>query len=166
MKTYYYTDGKTNYGPFTIEELKVKSLTHETFVWTDSFAEWKKLKDVPELRELTVVLPPPIRHEQNSSRRFIDVLLFCSLVYWLIDYLILNLLPAVGNSLNVAPMKFYPYVQVVLRTIFAAIPVIVACSIQNKLLKIIALIISVFIAVISIASGMAVFIRTLKYSSI
>lgn len=163
MKSYYYTDGKTNYGPFTTEELKGKNLTGEVFIWTDSFPEWKKLKDVPELKDVMGTVPPPFRNEQKLSRKFIDVLLLFALVYWLIDYIILNLLPVICNLLDIDYMKYHSYIQLPLGIVFAAIPVIVACSVQNKILKIIALIISVIIAIIAIAGGIAVFIQMRKY---
>lgn len=165
MKTYFYTDGKTNYGPFTIEELKGKNLTGETFVWTDTFPEWKKLKEVPELKDVPGVFPPTFRNEENSSRRIIDVLLLCALAYWLFDALILRLLPLICDTLGLDYMQYYPYSQLVFGTIFAAVPVIVGYSVQNRLLKSIALVIGMIIAIISIAGGIAVFIQMRKYSN-
>lgn len=162
MKSYYYTDGKTNYGPFTIEELKGKSLSGEIFVWTDSFPEWKKLKDVPELRHVLGTAPPPFPNKQNS-RAFMDLLLLGTLVFWLIDSLILRLVPWICSMLNVDYFRYYPYLQMILGILFAAVPVIVACSIQNKIIKMIALVISIIIAMISIAGGIAVFIQMRTY---
>lgn len=162
---YYYTDGKTNYGPFTTEELKGKNLTGEVFIWTDSFPEWKKLKDIPELKDVMGTVPPPFRNEQKSSRKFVDMLLIGALVFWLIDSLILRLVPWICSMLNVDYFRYYPYLQMILGILFAAVPVIVACSVQNKILRIIALIISVIIAIIAIAGGIAVFIQMQKYSN-
>jgi len=64
MRKYYYTDGTTNYGPFSLEELKEKGITRETFVWFQGMNEWQKAGSVPELNELFATVPPPIQPRQ------------------------------------------------------------------------------------------------------
>ena len=40
-------------GPWSFEELKSdKRLTPDTLVWKEGFEDWKKLRDVPELKDL------------------------------------------------------------------------------------------------------------------
>ena len=59
---YYYLQGKEKLGPFSLNELKIKSLTTETFVWYDGLENWQKLKDIPELYEALKPKksPPPL----------------------------------------------------------------------------------------------------------
>jgi hypothetical protein len=54
---YYYTDGTTNYGPFTLDELKQKNITRDTLVWYAGLASWKRAGELPEL--LAILGPPP-----------------------------------------------------------------------------------------------------------
>jgi hypothetical protein len=61
MKQFFYTDGTTQFGPFTIEELKGKGITRETMVWYEGMGDWKKAGEVPELYQLySSVTPPPV----------------------------------------------------------------------------------------------------------
>lgn len=52
MKKYFYTDGRNNYGPFTIDELKEKGISQETMVWFQELDEWKPAGEIPELAEI------------------------------------------------------------------------------------------------------------------
>jgi len=56
MKKYYFNDGKAQYGPFTLEELKPQ-INRETAIWYEGMSDWLSAKDVPEV---AMVLPPPI----------------------------------------------------------------------------------------------------------
>jgi len=71
MKNYYYLTGKTQNGPFTLEEIKAKHLKSETLVWSDGLENWKKLKDFPELFESLniekVPPPPPNNNSENVT---------------------------------------------------------------------------------------------------
>jgi hypothetical protein len=58
---YYYADGSKQFGPFTLSVLRNKNLSRETYVWTESMTEWKKIKDIPDLNsEIASSLPPPL----------------------------------------------------------------------------------------------------------
>ena len=59
MKKYFYTDGTTNFGPFTLEELKEKHISRDTMVWFQELGEWKRAETVSELNELFIFAPPP-----------------------------------------------------------------------------------------------------------
>lgn len=60
MKNYHYTDGTNSFGPFSIEELKLKSISPDTLVWTEGMSTWIKAIDVPELKgELSFENTPP-----------------------------------------------------------------------------------------------------------
>lgn len=52
-KIWYILIGEKREGPFSFEELQSDTrLTPDTLVWKTGFAEWKKIRDVPELKEL------------------------------------------------------------------------------------------------------------------
>lgn len=59
MKKYFYTDGVTNFGPFTLEELTEKHISRDTMVWFQELGEWKHAETIPELKELFILAPPP-----------------------------------------------------------------------------------------------------------
>lgn len=67
MKKYFYTDGTTNFGPFTLEELKAKSITKETYVWFEELGDWKTAGSVPELSNLFKFSSPPPISQTNSN---------------------------------------------------------------------------------------------------
>jgi len=52
MQKYHYTDGTNSFGPFTLEELRHKSITADTYIWTPELTNWTKAGEVPELAEL------------------------------------------------------------------------------------------------------------------
>lgn len=49
MGKYHYTDGTNIFGPFSIEELKTKGITGDTYVWTAGMPNWVFAKGIPEL---------------------------------------------------------------------------------------------------------------------
>jgi len=165
MKTYFYTDGKTNYGPFTVDELKGKGLTRNTLIWTETFPEWKKAGDVPELIGVLSTLPPPIkRQEQKSSRKLIDILLFCSLIYWLFYNMMHFIIPWLIDTFDLEYYKIYPVVNIILTIVFIFVPVTFACSIENKVMKIIGIIISAILAILMLVGAVSMFIQMQKYN--
>ncbi|MCW0483448.1 CD225/dispanin family protein [Gaoshiqia sediminis] len=66
MKKYFYTDGTSNFGPFTIEELQEKKINRDTKVWFQELGEWKAAGEIPELTEIFKLVPPPIT-KTNSN---------------------------------------------------------------------------------------------------
>jgi len=52
MQKYHYTDGTNSFGPFTIEELRFKGITPDTYVWAEGMPNWVLAKDVPLLASL------------------------------------------------------------------------------------------------------------------
>jgi len=67
MKKYFYTDGTTKYGPFTLEELKEKEISRDTKIWFQELNEWKSAGDVPELSDLFKLVPPPISKTSSKN---------------------------------------------------------------------------------------------------
>ncbi|PRZ22027.1 GYF domain-containing protein [Flavobacterium granuli] len=61
MNTYYLHDGNESSGPFGLEELKTKKITSTTPVWCQGMVDWKNAGEVPELRSLLMIVPPPIK---------------------------------------------------------------------------------------------------------
>jgi hypothetical protein len=59
MSSYYLHDGNNESGAFSIEELRQKNIKPENYVWTEGFSEWRRAKDVDELKELFIAIPPP-----------------------------------------------------------------------------------------------------------
>jgi hypothetical protein len=49
---YYYTDGLTNFGPFSLEQLKEKNITPTTRIWYSGLSGWTAASEIPELASL------------------------------------------------------------------------------------------------------------------
>lgn len=62
MKTYYIHNGTENSGPFLLEELKAKKITKTTLIWFEGIDEWKYAGDIPELKSILTVVPPPLKN--------------------------------------------------------------------------------------------------------
>lgn len=55
-------------GPFAIEDLKLDDrLTPDTLVWKEGFDEWKKIRDVPELKEFFKESPKKEEEELDDN---------------------------------------------------------------------------------------------------
>src|SRR5690554_2029076 len=67
MRKFFYTDGTSKYGPFTLEELKDKGISRDTKIWYEGLDQWKPAADVPELSEIIKSVPPPIAKEQSTD---------------------------------------------------------------------------------------------------
>lgn len=52
MQKYHYTDGSNTFGPFSVEELKAKGITGDTYVWAEGMPNWVHAKNVPELSDI------------------------------------------------------------------------------------------------------------------
>ncbi|TRZ53394.1 DUF4339 domain-containing protein [bacterium] len=59
MKKYFYSDGTTKVGPFTLEELKERRISRETLVWFQELGDWKPAGSIPEISEIFMLTPPP-----------------------------------------------------------------------------------------------------------
>lgn len=67
MKKYFYTDGKKEHGPFTLEELQSENITRQTKVWFQELGEWKPAAEVSELSDLFKLVPPPVNEKESSK---------------------------------------------------------------------------------------------------
>jgi hypothetical protein len=57
---YFYTDGTTNFGPFTLEQLKEKNITPVTKIWYSGLSGWTAANEIPELAGILASSPPPV----------------------------------------------------------------------------------------------------------
>ncbi|HSN47538.1 MAG TPA: DUF4339 domain-containing protein [Flavobacterium sp.] len=62
MKKYYLHSNNETFGPFDLEELKARSVTEKTPVWSVGMEHWKPAGEIPELTSLFSVMPPPISY--------------------------------------------------------------------------------------------------------
>lgn len=56
---YYYVENGVQFGPFSIEELKLKPLKESTLIWHDGLEDWTEAKKVEELKSYFVNKTPP-----------------------------------------------------------------------------------------------------------
>jgi hypothetical protein len=57
---YYLSREGNKEGPFSYEQLSVKRLFEDDFVWRMGFENWMLAKDIPELASIVVFHPPPL----------------------------------------------------------------------------------------------------------
>ncbi len=72
MKKYFYSDGSTQSGPFTIDELGGHFITAETLIWYEGAAGWLPASQLPELSGLFPAVepkpaPPPVGQQTNYT---------------------------------------------------------------------------------------------------
>jgi len=61
MKKYYYHNGTTQLGPFSIEDIKKENITRKTKVWCEGMKEWQTAETISELQFLFTQTPPEIK---------------------------------------------------------------------------------------------------------
>jgi hypothetical protein len=54
-------------GPFSFEQLKVKSIAKDTLIWFDGLDKWTKAEKIVELSSLLSKMPPPINEVDDRS---------------------------------------------------------------------------------------------------
>jgi hypothetical protein len=67
---YYIVEDGVQSEPFTIQQLKEKHIKEDTLVWRHGLANWKRAKDISELKNIIIYTPPPlpgkIQENQNN----------------------------------------------------------------------------------------------------
>lgn len=54
-------------GPFSVQQLKLdERVTPYTYVWREGYNKWRRIKDVPELKEIFQEEPQPEIEEKKS----------------------------------------------------------------------------------------------------
>lgn len=67
MKKFYYSDGKTKYGPFTYEELKDKEISSTTLIWYEGLKDWIPASKLEELKPILELIPPDIENSKIEN---------------------------------------------------------------------------------------------------
>lgn len=58
---YFYNNGKKQFGPFSLEELKAQKILKEYLVWYEGIENWKKADEIEDLKDyFSKITPPPI----------------------------------------------------------------------------------------------------------
>lgn len=68
MKKYFYSDGKSKHGPFTLEELREENIERTTKVWYHELEDWKEAGSIPELEDILMLTPPPVNIENDNDK--------------------------------------------------------------------------------------------------
>ena len=66
MKKYFYTDGVSKFGPYSIEELLQKGISRDTKIWFFGLSTWTPINEVEELNQFLLKLPPPVKASTTS----------------------------------------------------------------------------------------------------
>lgn len=57
---YYIYSSNVKKGPFSLEELKNQSISHNTMIWKVGFSNWTPASQVPELADMLSEIPPEL----------------------------------------------------------------------------------------------------------
>lgn len=69
MKNYYYSDGNTKFGPFTLDELKSQKIDAKTLVWCEGMSDWTPVNEIPELKVIfNSTTPPPLPFSAPATK--------------------------------------------------------------------------------------------------
>lgn len=61
MRMYFYNNGKKQFGPFSLDELKAQKIQKEYLVWYEGLENWSKAEEIEELKDyFAKFTPPPI----------------------------------------------------------------------------------------------------------
>jgi hypothetical protein len=159
MKQFFYSDGTNTFGPFSIEELKGKGITGETMIWYEGMNGWTRAGEVPELKDIFIMLPPLIQKERKETslvsnqgvvKSGMDIFIFLSISYWVFSELVMFILRILVHNWFQTPVR---YIQTGFNLIFAVIPIVFALSIKDKTLRIIALILGIMLSLYILISN-------------
>ncbi len=169
MKKYFYSDGTKTLGPFSIDDLKEEEIARETMIWFQELDEWKKADEIQELGDLFSLTPPPIRQKGDYNQQLItktnstsvtDTLVFLSIVYWCTTSLVI----IVGEKVidHWYENDLFTYFRIGTNIVWSVLPIIIALSIKNKTLKIIALVMGALLSIYFFYTNIGWLIRELK----
>lgn len=66
MEKYYISDGKTETGPYSIEQLKEIPINKNFLVWKQGMKEWMNISEIEELRDIAYAVPPSLVSYKNK----------------------------------------------------------------------------------------------------
>lgn len=67
MSFYFIHTASGQEGPLSLEQLKTKNITKDTLVWREGLDQWAKAGTLTELKELFIVVPPPLPGRQPEK---------------------------------------------------------------------------------------------------
>ncbi|MDG5800545.1 CD225/dispanin family protein [Marinilabiliaceae bacterium ANBcel2] len=72
MHKFYFTDGYTSFGPYSLEELKEYNISRNTLVWFQGLSKWTRAEDLLELRDFFNEPPLPNESFKRSNGYYIN----------------------------------------------------------------------------------------------
>jgi uncharacterized RDD family membrane protein YckC len=69
-QNYYIAINGQQQGPFTLDELRTKSIQRDTLVWTEGLDNWTKAEYLPFLKDELRAVPPPLPQLEVKSTTF------------------------------------------------------------------------------------------------
>jgi len=66
MNKYFLHDEQNQLGPFDKSELKERKVTADTPIWHEGLTDWTTAGELPELKELFVIVPPPFKKVETN----------------------------------------------------------------------------------------------------
>lgn len=159
MTEYFYMDGSDRMGPFSLEELQSKGIEADTFVWFEGQEDWKEAGQIGALSSFFQNQPPPLKksppaynqaprqevsatRDESKSTSGRDLLLFVALAYWFFTNVVSMIQQQFVDNWYEAP---WVYVQIGMNLLFGFIPIVIAISVKNQALKIVAIIMAILI---------------------
>ena len=88
MEKYHISDGKTETGPYSLEQLKEIPINKNYLVWKQGMTKWVKISEIEELKNILYSVPPPI------LKRKIQIIKSYKIKHILITFIILFLIVA------------------------------------------------------------------------
>jgi len=70
-KEYYYLNGDTKVGPFSLDALKSAPINPDTLVWNNSLPDWVAARTLPELQDMFAAAgntPAPSNYDQREPK--------------------------------------------------------------------------------------------------
>ena len=74
-KEYYYLNGDTKTGPFSLDALKSAPINPDTLVWNSSLPDWVAARTLPELQDMFAVA------EERSTSSNYDQKPICFIIF-------------------------------------------------------------------------------------
>jgi len=119
MAEFYYLNGRETKGPYSIQDFLEMNLPSETLVWKKGLENWQKLRDFPELSNVSAPPPPPenplnenfdvsARKTENSGLKWLIIWIAFHLFALLMSYSRIEVFNSYGDN---ATSKFWPFVE-------------------------------------------------------
>ena len=86
-KTYHYSDGKRKKTAVGLDGLRRAGIRPDTLIWYEGLGDWRRAKELPELRGLFAKSPPPLpsRRATGNAWVWLLILLFATILILLLN---------------------------------------------------------------------------------